>query len=184
MFEHLFYDVMKVVTEDVVLYRGYVGRFPDGRRGWCAPLLRRYKFPQMDAEDHRSLFQTARPAAGEDMPGTWRLDVVANSNHAEGVAELRIERGADGVLHGRCKAKATSKGKGAPLPSVALEHFGAADFRRLLGEVREIDRGVLLGTWITGLRSLTDGSVGLFQTVKDGRGQKRLALYYLLNRIG
>ena len=182
VFENLFYDVMKIVSEDVVLYRGYVGRFPDGRRGWTAPLLRRYKFAQMDADDHSSLFQAAPPATGEHLPGTWRLDVVANSNHASGVGELHVERGADGTIRGTCEPGPAFKS--APLPGFVLEHFRVDDFRQLLGEIREIDRGVLIGRWMTSLRKADDGSLGLFQTAEDGRGQKRLALYYLLNRIG
>ena len=74
--EHLFYDVMKAVSDDVILYRGYSGRFPDGRRGWTAPLMRRYTFGQMGVDDHQQLFKRGTAPTPEDLLGSWRLDVV------------------------------------------------------------------------------------------------------------
>lgn len=168
VFEHLFYDVMKIVSEDVVLYRGYVGQFPEGRRGWCAPLLRRYGFPQMDAEDHMSLYDAAGPAAADDLPGTWRLKLVANSNHADG-GELRVEPG----------FKTEAKPGTPSLPGFIQDHFRVADARKLLGEMRTIDREVLIGRWMTGAQKLGDGSAGLLHATTAESG---LAVYYLLYR--
>ena len=56
VFEHVFYDVMKAVSPDLILYRGYTGRFPNGRRGLSAPLMRRFAFAQMGTADHALLF--------------------------------------------------------------------------------------------------------------------------------
>ena len=33
VFEHVFYDVMKAADDGVIVYGGYAGQFPDGKRG-------------------------------------------------------------------------------------------------------------------------------------------------------
>ena len=52
VFEYLFYDLLKPISDDLMLFRGYTGQFPDGQRGWTALLLRRYPFAQMGIDDH------------------------------------------------------------------------------------------------------------------------------------
>ena len=68
VFEHIVYDAMKLVSDDVILYRGYTGQFPDGRRGWTAPLLRRYGFAQAGVDDHESLVRRATAPSRRHLP--------------------------------------------------------------------------------------------------------------------
>src|SRR4029078_12231173 len=44
VFANLFYDLLKPIDNDTILFRDYTGVFPDGVRGWTALLLRRYPF--------------------------------------------------------------------------------------------------------------------------------------------
>ena len=69
VFEHIFYDVMKMVSPDLILYRGYAGRFPEGRRGLSAPLMRRFAFAQMGTADLARLFEGGSVPSEDDMIG-------------------------------------------------------------------------------------------------------------------
>ena len=74
VFEHVFYDVMRALNEGVILYRGYTGRYPDGRRGLTGLLMRGYTFAQMGVEDHKLLCRPprSRPEIRSPARGAWR----------------------------------------------------------------------------------------------------------------
>ena len=67
VFEHLFYDVMRAADDGVIVYGGYTGRFPDGKRGFTGVLMRRYSFAELGERDHEQLVRKAQ-AAGEGRP--------------------------------------------------------------------------------------------------------------------
>ncbi len=52
VFEHIFYDVMKAGNDGVIVYGGYAGKFPGGRRGFTGVLMRRYSFAELGERDH------------------------------------------------------------------------------------------------------------------------------------
>ena len=186
VFEHLFYDVIKVVNDDLVLYRGYTGRYPDGCRGWTAPLLRRYHFPQMDSADHRELFRAGSVPDKQALQGTWRMDLVANANHATDVALLHFTLKPDGKLESRYEAAGLIGH--LPMPMFVRRHFRARDFTAFSDELRGIGSDFLVGRFVRDVpgklldRFLRTSSLGLFQVDKDGAGDARVGFFYLLNR--
>ena len=183
VFEHMFYDVMKAVTDDIILYRGYSGRFPDGRRGWTAPLMRRYPFAEMGVEDHRQLLRLGVAPARDALSGRWRLDVVGYSTQLSGLGEVSFTaRG--GRLESRCEISDAGRGL---LPGLVADHFTASDFKAPRGEMRQIDERVIVGRWLTDLKGpyallVRAGSLRMFQVEKIKRGVRRYALHYLLTR--
>ena len=76
VFKHLFYDLLKPISDDLMLFRGYTGKYPDGIRGWTALLLRPYPIAQMGIDDHKLLFTGGSVPAEADLPGAWRLDAL------------------------------------------------------------------------------------------------------------
>lgn len=186
VFEHVFYDIMKLVGPDLILYRGYTGRFPDGRRGLTAPLMRRYTFEQMGTADHTLLFAGGAIPTEDDMLGAWRLDAIANSNQATAVARLQFDRTADGQLRSVCDTSAISHN--LLLPAFVSEHFQGDAFAALQHEIRRIDREYVVGRWTTDIRGpyakmLVAGSPGLFHAEKPKVGPRRFSLYYVLTRM-
>ena len=186
VFEHLFYDTMKIVNDDLILYRGYTGRFPEGHRGLTAPLLRRYQFQHMDASDHRELFRAGRVPNKEDLEGSWSMDLVANSNHAAGVALLHFKIMPGGKLESKFERKGLIGG--LPMPLFAQRHFRSKDFTSFSDELRDAGSGLLLGRFLGDVpgnlldRFLRSSSLGLFQVEKDDAGNARIGFYYLLSR--
>lgn len=185
VFEHVFYDVMKALNEGVILYRGYTGRFPEGKRGLTGLLMRRYTFAQMGVEDHRLLFRTAAIPTGESLAGTWRVAVIDTSNHAAGVAEVSFDRKPDGRLESRCEAGVISQ---SPLvPTFVFDHFRSQDFTGFERELRTIDDQMVIGKWTTDIRGpyaqlLVVGSQGLFHVEREKGSGRRFTLYYMLTR--
>jgi len=186
VFERLFYDLLKPISDDLMLFRGYTGRFPDGRRGWTALLLRQYPFGQMGIDDHEVLFGRGAPPTDDDLRGAWRLDVLYHSNEPAPLARLLFDRASDGSLEVSCDTS-TSRAGHLPLSFVS-DHFQTAEPPALTREMRTVDRQYLVGTWTTDNRGpyaklLLAGSPGLFHVEKGPGRASRLALYYLLTRL-
>jgi hypothetical protein len=178
IFEHIFYDLM--------LFRGYTGQFPDGKRGWTATLLRRYPFAQMGIDDHDLLFAGGSAPKEDDLVGTWRLDALYYSNQPVRIAVIRFERSANGQLQINCDTSSSSQG--FLLPKLVSEHFQTKNLSKLRKELRTVDRQYTVGKWTTDLtgayaKFLLAGSPGLFHPEKGAGRGRRFALYYLLTRM-
>lgn len=182
VFEHLFYDVMKAPTEGVIVYGGYSGRFPDGKRGFTGVLMRRYSFAELGVRDHVELFKAGKRPSADALPGTWRLEAIATSNHAVPVATLSV-LDVDGQLQVQCEPVAAPE---VLVPSFLPEHF-TTSAARLLRELRVVDDQTLVGTWPTEVTPLyarfVSASPGLFH--RDGdKGARRYTLRYVLTKEG
>jgi hypothetical protein len=183
VFEHIFYDVMKCVSADLILYRGYAGRFPDGRRGFTAPLARRFTFAQMGTLDHERLFEGGRAPAEDDLAGTWRLDVIATSNHATTIGSLRVSRNRAGALQAAFTA---SPNPDHVIPDFVSEHFTGDRYPTLKKECRLVDPTCIVGRWTTDIRGpfaklLFSGSLGLFHG-DEAKSARRFMMHYVLRR--
>ena len=183
VFEHIFYDVMKAVTDDVILYRGYAGAFPDGHRGWTGPLIRRYGYAQAGVDDHAAMMRIAKEPTRQQLLGTWRMDVV-HAQQSRGVAHLTFSAGSRGPVESRLEVTAAGRGL---LPPAVVRHFTSANFTSAAREARRVDEGLLVGKWVTDLegpfaRLAIAGSVRLFRPEKTRAGKRRFALHYVLSR--
>ncbi len=184
-FSFLYYDIMKVINEELILYRGYTGQYPKGVRGWTAPLLRGYSFDQMSADDHRQLYGSGRAPTPSEMEGVWRMDAVANANHASGIAYLHFENKPDGRLESRYQLLGLFEG--LVMPSFLNNHFQLHDFTPFHDEIRLLDRDLLIGRWVTDLpdgiaRLLPAASAGLLHTLDSEDGGRQFGFFYTLTR--
>jgi hypothetical protein len=182
VFEHLFYDVMRAADDGVIVYGGYTGRFPDGRRGFTSILMRRYGFAQLGIRDHEQLFRKGRRPEKAALAGVWRVDAITTSNHATPIAQVTVTPGAAGTLALSCEAV---DDPAVLVPSFVIEHFTGADSTKLERELRRVDDRFIVGTWnpeISGLYARFVSAVpGLFH--RDGeRGSRKYTLRYTLTR--
>jgi hypothetical protein len=183
VFEQIFYDVMKRVSPDLILYRGYAGRFPDGKRGFSAPLARRFTFAQMGTADHEQLFNGGRVPTEEDLSGSWRLDAIATSNQGTTIGSLRVSRDRSGTLQGAFTA---SQNPDHLLPDFVSEHFTGDRYSTLTKECRVVDATYIVGRWTTDIRGpfaklLFSGSLGLFHG-DEAKSARRFTMNYVLVR--
>jgi hypothetical protein len=185
VFEHIFYDVMRTIDDGVILYRGYAGRFPEGRRGLTGLLMRRYTFAEMGVKDHEVLFGTAAIPAADSLAGSWDLAAIDTSNHAVNVARVSFDRSPDGRLESRCEAGIATR---APLvPTFVYDHFRSQDVTGFESELKTIDDRMIIGKWTTEIRGpyaklLRVGTQGLFYPEQEKASNRRFTLYYMLTR--
>jgi hypothetical protein len=96
-----FYDLLKVVDDDLVIGRVYLGQYPHGVRLFTFSMTRFYALGQMNVEDHRQLFAGARAPSPQELAGAWRMDVISNANGVRELAMLEFEPKPDGRLESR-----------------------------------------------------------------------------------
>jgi hypothetical protein len=181
VFEHLFYDVMKAPTEGVIVYGGYSGRFPDGKRGFTGVLMRRYSFAELGVRDHEELFKSGKRPVAEALAGTWRLDAIATSNHAVHVGTVTVTE-SEGRTLVQCEPIAAPD---VLVPSFLAEHFTTASAAKLQRELRVVDGQTIVGTWHAEVSPLyarfVSASPGLFHR-SGSRDERRYTLRYVLTK--
>lgn len=181
VFEHLFYDVMRTADDGAIVYGGYTGKFPDGKRGFTGVLMRRYSFAELGERDHQLLFKKGTRPERRSLAGEWLMDVVTTSDHATRVGTLSVA-----VSGSASAARFDSVAAPAVLvPSFVVEHFNADDASKLERELRRVDDSTIVGTWTVEISPLYARFVsafpGLFHREGDKRS-KRYTMRYVLTR--
>jgi hypothetical protein len=180
----LFYDVLKPVSPDAMLFRGYTGAYPRGRRGWTALLLRRYPFAEMGIDDYGPLAAGGRCPADEQLLGSWRCDALYHANRPLPIAGIRFSSDAGGV---EIDCEASDAFHRLLLHQLLAGHFDSAHVDAVRAELRRVDDRCMVGKWITDLRGahaklLLAAAPGLFQRESGAGVGRRFALYYTLTR--
>ena len=96
-----FYDIFKIINEDLLIGRVYLGKYPHGTRVFTFPMSRLYAFDQMTVDDHDALYAAGDVPAAADLDGVWRMDIISNANHAGGIAYLQFSNLPDGRFEAR-----------------------------------------------------------------------------------
>ena len=182
VFEHIFYDVMRAGNDGVIVYGGYTGRFPEGKRGFTGLLMRRYSFAELGERDHEQLVRKGTRPEKTALKGVWRVDVVATSNHATPIANLSFVQKTGGTTGVQCEAIDDPE---VPVPAFVIDHFTADDTSKLERELRALDERTLVGTWKTEIGPLyarfISATPGLFRRDPD-KGSRRYTMRYMLTR--
>lgn len=180
-----YYDIFKVIHENLLIGRVYFGSYPHGIRLFTFPMTRVYGFSQMTVEDHRTLWDDGVVPSKKNLDGAWRMDVISNANQAQSLAYLRFDLKPDGRLESRYQLLGMLEG--LVMPSFAASHFQLNDFTPFHDEIRKVDQDLLVGKYVltlpAGAAPLFPGSsLGIFH----GEGpseQRRFGFYYLLSRV-
>jgi cholesterol oxidase len=176
-----FYDVFKIIDEDLLIGRAYLGEYPSGARLFTFPMLRSYSFAQMTVSDHAALYAGGTEPAPSDLNGVWRMDVISNANHAAGIAYLEFVSRPDGTLQANFQLMGLMEG--LVVPTFARDHFQLNDFTPFHDEIRKVSADFLVGKYVAPLPAplaslLGNSSLGMFHTEADGQ----FGFYYMLTR--
>jgi hypothetical protein len=184
IFEHVFYDVMKMADDGVIVYGGYSGRFPEGKRGFTGLLMRRYSFAELGERDHEQLVRKGKRPAKDSLTGVWRIDVVATSNLPTPIGHISFVQKTGGQVGSQCEPV---EHPDVLVPTFVIEHFSTDDTAKLERELRRIDDQTMVGTWTPEITSLyakfVTATPGLFRRDAD-KASKRYTMRYLLTREG
>jgi cholesterol oxidase len=177
-----YYDLLKVVNEDLVIGRVYLGEYPKGVRVFTFAMARKYGFARMTADDHNALFAAGAPPSRDELAGVWRMDVLSNNNHLGSAAYLRFDPKPDGRLESSYHLMGLLEG--LAVPSFTQDHFRMDDFTPFHDEIRKVSGDFLVGKYITavphGLSHLFgDSSLGIFHPEPEA---ERYGFYYTLSK--
>jgi cholesterol oxidase len=181
-----FYDIFKVINEDLLIGRVYMGQYPDGVRIFTFPMTRRYGFDQMTVDNHRALYQTSTAPTPEQLGGVWRMDIISNANQAASAAHLKFDLKPDGRLESRYQLMGLMEG--LVVPSFVQEHFQLNDFTPFHDEIRRIDDDLFIGKYVADVPPelapiAGAASLGILHTEVGADQSRRFGLYYLLWRV-
>ena len=133
-----FYDIFKIINDDLLIGRVYLGEFPNGARVFTFPMSRVYSFDQMTVENHQALYAAGTAPTPAELEGVWRMDTISNANHAGGIAYLQFSNKPDGRLEARYQLMGLMEG--LVVPSFLKDHFQLNDFTPFHDEIRKVTR--------------------------------------------
>jgi cholesterol oxidase len=177
-----FYDVFKIINENLLIGRVYLGKYPHGARQFTFPMSRLYGFNQMTVDDHADLYTNGAVPTPADLNGVWRMDVISNANQAGGIAYLQFSNKPDGRFEARYELMGLMEG--LVTPTVLQDHFQLNDFTPFHDEIRKVSGDFMVGKYVTQLPAgistlVANSSLGLFHTETGGQ----FGFYYLLTRM-
>ncbi len=176
-----FYDVLKVINQDLIIGRVYLGGYPNGTRLFTFSMSRRYSFASMTVQDHAALFAAGAAPDAADLDGVRRMDAISNANEAGGITWLQFQNLPDGNFTARYELLGLVEG--LVTPSFLKDHFQLNDFTTFHDEIRKVTPYILVGKYMTPLppvisQMVSNSSLGLFHTEAGGE----FGFYYLLTR--
>ncbi len=179
-----FYDIFKLINDDLMIGRVYMGDFPNGIRVFTFPMTRRYSFNEMTVTDHQALFAGGTVPSKQDLNGVWRMDVVSNNNHLGSAAYLQFDLKPDGLLVAHYQLMGLLEG--LVVPSFVQDHFQLNDFTPFHDEIRKVDGNFMVGRYLTGT---LPGVAALFQgrdlgILHNPPGSQDFGFYYTLTKAG
>jgi cholesterol oxidase len=177
-----FYDILKIINQDLIIGRVYLGTYPNGTRVFTFPMARRYAFADMTVADHASMYAAGISPTADDLNGVWRMDVISNANHASGMAYLQFQNLPDGRFVANYELMGLMEG--LVTPGFLKDHFQLTDFTVFHDEIRKVDGDFLVGKYVTQLPAVIsplvdNSSFGLFHTETGGQS----GFYYMLTRV-
>lgn len=176
-----FYDIFKIVNDDLMIGRVYLGKYPHGTRLFTFPMSRRYAFSDMTVDDHQALYAAGSSPSASDLNGVWRMDTISNANHANGIAYLQFQNLPDGRFVASYQLMGLMEG--LVTPTFLKDHFQLNDFTPFHDEIRKVTADFLVGKYMTQLPPalssvVSNSSLGLFHTETGGQ----FGFYYMLTQ--
>lgn len=177
-----FYDVFKLINDDLLIGRVYLGEFPNGLRLFTFAMTRKYGFSEMSVTDHNALFAAGTVPSKQELNGVWRMDIISNNNHLGSAAFLQFDLKPDGRLESRYELMGLMEG--LVIPSFTQDHFQLNDFTPFHDEIRKVSDKVFIGKYVTGIFPDLSGifsgpDLGIFHSRP---GSRELGFYYTLTR--
>jgi hypothetical protein len=179
------YEILRIVSRDVVLGRAYLGEYPNGVRLFHFAMAHRYGFEQMLPSDHRDLFDSSNAPNAVKLRGIWRMDALGLAGSAGCIAYLRLDPKPDGRLESAFEAAGLVEH--LMVPRAVAEHFKVPDFHGSADETRRLGEDFLIGRQFLAatpeISMSPAAAVGLLRPAEAGQVDQ-YCLQYLLSRVG
>lgn len=181
----VFYDIFKVVNENLLIGRVYLGEFPHGARMITFPMTRVCSLDQMSAADHANLYERSQVPNPAELAGLWEMRCVSNAGDTGVIAYLMFTLEPDGRLESRYRFLGMLEGLAEPV--FGQDHFQLNDFTPFHDEIRAVSKDFMVGRYTSGPRPFFShlfgpGSLALFQSRKTPGGAEELCFDYTITR--
>src|SRR5579863_4796057 len=182
---NVFYDVFKVVNQNLLIGRVYLGEYPNGTRMFTFPMTRVYGLDNMTTADHDLLYQRSPAPTPQQLAGLWEMRTVANATDTGVVAYLQFSLKPDGRIEAHYNFLGLLEGLVQPV--LGQDHFELQDFTPFHDEIRYISDDFMVGKYVTSTPpSLANlfgpTSLGIFQVSTGSSGQPQFGFDYTLTR--
>ena len=182
----MFYDLLVPISEDVLIGKAYLGRFPYGVELLTFAMTREYGFEFLAPVDHRALWDHGTaPDPGVLQSTAWEVQLVSNAGLSEPYFEFRFDDDG-GELEMEWAVMDVWPGHSrTELHDDVLETF---DFTHWHDEIKQLTDDFMVGKWCQGelqiLPAPEEGSLGYVHSEDeaDGTGD-RLCLYYVMTPL-
>jgi hypothetical protein len=180
-----FYDVFKVINDDLLIARVHLGEYPGGLRLFTFPMVRSYGLDNMTVVDHRTIWDKASVPTKGQLNGVWEMRMVSNANNTGVVAYLKFDHKPDGRLEARYQFLGLIEGLSES--AFGQDHFRMDDFTQFHDEIRFVNNDLMAGKYFTDAQPASlplfgPDSLGVFHRETDANGAARFGFYYWLRR--
>jgi len=178
----MFYDVLKVISKEVVVGKAFVGKFPDGRLLLNFTMARRYSFDFMTPEDHRDLFEKYGKVPDiTKLPGEWEGRMVSNASHTPPL--FRFWYTVDPAGKVSCRWNFMNILRGNSKISMTQKEMLMFDFTNFHDEIRMVREDAMVGRYLPKSQELLNiiggRDLGLVHFEKDSQGTRPMIYYYI-----
>lgn len=173
-----FYDLLLPITDDLMVGKAYIGRFPHGIRLLTFGLTRRYDFDFLAPADHAILWEDGKAPEPEALEGRWDVQLVSNAGLLAPLFEFEFVN----TIHGiKGRYEVLDKVGGDVRLEFEENQMKMFDFTNWWhDEIRQITDDFMIGKYCQTKLTAGDGSLGhLHGEVENGR--ERLCFYYVMN---
>ena len=182
---NVFYDIFKVINQNLLIGRVYLGAYPNGTRMFTFPMTRVYSLDDMTVADHDMLYQRSPAPTAQQLNGVWEMRAVANATDTGVAAYLQFDLKPGGHIEAHYNFLGLLEGLVHPV--VGQDHFELDDFTPFHDEIRRVSPDFMVGKYVTttppGLADLFGpGALGLFQVTTGSSGQSQFGFDYTLTR--
>jgi uncharacterized protein YndB with AHSA1/START domain len=181
----MFYDILKVISDEIVVGKAFTGRYPNGTLLLNFTMARKYNFDFMSAEDHRELFEKyGRVPDMAKMPGEWEGRMVSNASLTPPLFRFWYALDTSGKLS--CKWNFMNILKGSSKLELKPKQLLMFDFTNFHDEIRMITDSVMVGRYLPQstelLNVIGNRDLGLMHFEKTVQGT-RPVIYYYIKRV-
>jgi cholesterol oxidase len=181
----MYYAVLKIISDELLIGRVYLGTYPHGGRMFTLPMARVCGLDNLTVEDARSLYQPSPAATKEQVVGVWEVRAAANAGNTGTMGRVQFDLTPDGRLEARYQSLGLLEELAEP--ALSQGHFQRNDFTPFLDEIRSVSSDVLIGKYSTDtppalVQLFGPTSLGLYHEESSAAGPTRWSWYYTLRR--
>ncbi len=181
----LFYDLLKILSDDVVVGKAFIGKYPAGVHLLTFAMTRKYNFDFMTAKDNRELFEKhGRMPDPNKVLGEWEGRMVSNTCLTPPLFRFKYALDSQGKV--TCQYIFMYLLRGNSRVEFTQTQMNMFDFTNFHDEIRMVTDDFLVGKYCPEeqeiLNLLGDRSLGLLHFEKTPQGTKP-CIYYAITRI-